>query len=51
MIGMWRSRRQFSWPKCFPDEIHDFLLHGTWVAAYRYEADFFERYLKMQMRR
>jgi dipeptidyl aminopeptidase/acylaminoacyl peptidase len=35
----------------FPDEIHDFLLHGTWVAAYRYEADFFERYLKMQMRR
>jgi dipeptidyl aminopeptidase/acylaminoacyl peptidase len=30
----------------FPDEIHDFLLHRTWVAAYGYEADFFGRYLK-----
>jgi dipeptidyl aminopeptidase/acylaminoacyl peptidase len=32
----------------FPDEIHDFLLHRTWVAAYGYEADFFERYLKAE---
>jgi dipeptidyl aminopeptidase/acylaminoacyl peptidase len=32
----------------FPDEIHDFLLHRTWLAAYGYEADFFERHLKPQ---
>jgi len=32
----------------FPDEIHDFLLHRTWVAAYGYEADFFGRYLKLE---
>jgi dipeptidyl aminopeptidase/acylaminoacyl peptidase len=30
----------------FPDEIHDFLLHRTWLAAYGYEAEFFGRYLK-----
>ncbi len=29
----------------FPDEIHDFLLHRTWLAAYTYEADFLDRYL------
>ncbi len=29
----------------FPDEIHDFLLHRTWLSAYGYEADFFQRYL------
>jgi dipeptidyl aminopeptidase/acylaminoacyl peptidase len=30
----------------FPDEIHDFLLHRTWVTAYSYGAEFFGRYLK-----
>lgn len=30
----------------FPDEIHDFLLHRTWVSAYTYAADFFDRKLK-----
>jgi dipeptidyl aminopeptidase/acylaminoacyl peptidase len=30
----------------FPDEIHDFLLYRTWLAAYQYEAEFFGRYLK-----
>ncbi len=29
----------------FPDEIHDFLLHRNWLAAYRAAADFFERRL------
>lgn len=29
----------------FPDEIHDFLLHRHWIAAYRAEANFFERHL------
>jgi dipeptidyl aminopeptidase/acylaminoacyl peptidase len=32
----------------FPDEIHDFLLHRTWLAAYGYEAEFFGRYLHPQ---
>lgn len=30
----------------FPDEIHDFLLHRDWVAAYAAGAEFFERHLK-----
>jgi len=30
----------------FPDEIHDFLLHRTWLEAYQYAAEFFGRYLK-----
>lgn len=29
----------------FPDEIHDFLLHRHWIAAYKAEADFFQRHL------
>jgi len=30
----------------FPDEIHDFLLHRTWVAAYHAASDFFDRQFK-----
>ena len=30
----------------FPDEIHDFLLHRDWIAAYSASANFFERHLK-----
>jgi dipeptidyl aminopeptidase/acylaminoacyl peptidase len=30
----------------FPDEIHDFLLYKTWIAAYSATADFFDRKLK-----
>jgi len=30
----------------FPDEVHEFLLHKDWVAAYEAEAEFFERVLK-----
>jgi dipeptidyl aminopeptidase/acylaminoacyl peptidase len=29
----------------FPDEVHGFLLHRNWLAAYRAAADFFERRL------
>jgi dipeptidyl aminopeptidase/acylaminoacyl peptidase len=29
----------------FPDEVHGFLLHRSWLAAYRATADFFERML------
>ncbi len=30
----------------FPDEVHGFLLHSNWLAAYRATADFFERMLR-----
>jgi len=30
----------------FPDEIHDFLRHRTWLAAYHAASDFFDRNLK-----
>jgi dipeptidyl aminopeptidase/acylaminoacyl peptidase len=30
----------------FPDEIHDFLLHRDWIAAYTAESNFFARHLK-----
>ncbi len=30
----------------FPDEVHDFLLHRNFLAAYRAAADFFDRMLK-----
>ncbi len=30
----------------FPDEVHGFLLHRNWLAAYRATADFFDRKLK-----
>lgn len=30
----------------FPDEVHDFLLHRDWVAAYVATAEFFDKYLK-----
>ena len=29
----------------FPDEVHGFLLHANWVAAYRAADDFFQRML------
>jgi dipeptidyl aminopeptidase/acylaminoacyl peptidase len=30
----------------FPDDVHGFLLHANWLAAYRATVDFFERRLK-----
>ena len=30
-----------------PDEIHDFLLHRSWLAAYRASSDFFDKHFKM----
>jgi dipeptidyl aminopeptidase/acylaminoacyl peptidase len=32
--------------RVFPDEIHDFLLHRTWVGAYTAAAEFLDRELK-----
>lgn len=30
----------------FPDEVHDFLLHRSWLQAYEAADGFFQRYLK-----
>jgi dipeptidyl aminopeptidase/acylaminoacyl peptidase len=30
----------------FPDEVHDFLLHRDWLAAYHAASDFFDRHLR-----
>ncbi|MFW6079853.1 MAG: alpha/beta hydrolase family protein, partial [Gemmatimonadota bacterium] len=30
----------------FPDEVHGFLLHRNWLAAFRAAADFFDRMLR-----
>jgi dipeptidyl aminopeptidase/acylaminoacyl peptidase len=29
----------------FPDEVHGFLLHRSWVTAYQATLDFFQRHL------
>jgi dipeptidyl aminopeptidase/acylaminoacyl peptidase len=34
----------------FPDEVHDFLIHAHWLAAYRSAADFFGRKLAVPAR-
>ena len=31
----------------FPDDVHDFLLHRHWLAAYHAASDFFDRHFKM----
>jgi dipeptidyl aminopeptidase/acylaminoacyl peptidase len=31
----------------FPDEIHDFLMHRTWLAAYHATVEFFDKHFKM----
>jgi dipeptidyl aminopeptidase/acylaminoacyl peptidase len=30
----------------FPDEVHGFLLHRSWLEAYSVSADFFNRHLR-----
>jgi len=30
----------------FPDEVHDFLIHGNWLRAYKAASEFFDRFLK-----
>ena len=30
----------------FPDEVHSFLLHSSWLEAFRAAADFFDRKLR-----
>jgi dipeptidyl aminopeptidase/acylaminoacyl peptidase len=30
----------------FPDDVHDFLLHRNWLAAYHATSNFFDRHFK-----
>lgn len=41
-----RKRNVYFEQLIFPDEVHGFLLHRNWLAAYRATADFFDRMLK-----
>ena len=41
-----RKRNVYFEQLVFPDEVHGFLLHRNWLAAYRATADFFDRMLK-----
>jgi hypothetical protein len=45
LVARLRSRGVEIEQLIFPDEIHDFLLHKDWLAAYRATADFFDRKL------
>jgi dipeptidyl aminopeptidase/acylaminoacyl peptidase len=46
MIELLRNRHVYFEELIIPDEIHDFLLHKTWLTGYHAGADFFERKLK-----
>jgi len=41
-----RKRNVYFEQLIFPDEVHGFLLHRNWLAAYRATADFFDRMLR-----
>ena len=41
-----REQKTYFEELIIPDEIHDFLLHKTWVTGYHAAADFFERMMK-----
>jgi dipeptidyl aminopeptidase/acylaminoacyl peptidase len=45
LVEKLRSRGVHVEQLVFPDEVHGFLLHRSWLAAYRATADFFERML------
>ncbi len=46
IVGSLRKRGVHFEQLILPDEVHGFLLHRNWLAAYRATADFFDRYLK-----
>jgi dipeptidyl aminopeptidase/acylaminoacyl peptidase len=46
MIEKIRARKVYFEELIIPDEIHDFLLHKTWLKGYHAAADFFERKMK-----
>jgi len=41
-----RERKVIAETLVFPDEVHDFLLHRDWLAAYTATVDFFDRHLR-----
>jgi dipeptidyl aminopeptidase/acylaminoacyl peptidase len=45
LAAMLRERHVEVEQLVFPDEVHDFLRHGDWIAAYRAAADFLDRKL------
>ncbi len=45
LIARLRERNVHSEQLIFPDEIHDFLLHHSWLKAYHAASDFFDRTL------
>ncbi|HZS46951.1 MAG TPA: prolyl oligopeptidase family serine peptidase [Blastocatellia bacterium] len=46
LIRLLRAHNVYVEQLIFPDEIHDFLMHKTWLAAYAATEDFFNRKLK-----
>jgi dipeptidyl aminopeptidase/acylaminoacyl peptidase len=46
LVARLRERNVVIEQLVFPDEIHDFLLHRDWLAAYHAASDFFDRHLK-----
>jgi dipeptidyl aminopeptidase/acylaminoacyl peptidase len=45
LVARLRERNVHIEQLIFPDEIHDFLLHGSWLKAYHAASDFFDRTL------
>ena len=46
MVAALRERGVEFQQLVFPDEIHDFLRHRTWLAAYQAASDFFDQHLR-----
>jgi dipeptidyl aminopeptidase/acylaminoacyl peptidase len=46
LVRRLRANRVYFEEIIYPDEIHDFLLHKSWLRAYRASAEFFDRHLK-----
>jgi len=46
MVEKLRERKVYLEQLIIPDEIHDFLLHKTWIKGYYAAADFFARKMK-----
>ena len=46
LVEQLRKRDVYYEQLIFPDEVHGFLLHRNWMAAYEAAVDFFDRMLK-----
>jgi dipeptidyl aminopeptidase/acylaminoacyl peptidase len=45
LVGALRAQGVYFEQLIFPDEIHGFLRHASWLRAYKASADFFHRFL------